>query len=153
MDNLNQKKAKLEPITATRNHLFNVVFQLEFSKLKNADSILQNYYALIEEEIISELEKDKNFTIYTINKNILEEKLQGIIKNISKIDAIIKSRAIGWDFNRLAKTDVAILRIAIFEINYQDLPKEIAISEAIKLAQKYSLEDSSKFINGILANV
>ncbi len=70
------------------------------------------------------------------------------------IDNEIKKYASGWDFSRLVKMDKDILRIAITELLYiQDAPIKVVVDEALELAKKYSTDDSSSFINGILAKV
>lgn len=76
-----------------------------------------------------------------------------IIKNLEKIDLEIKKYIKGWSINRLAKVDLAILRISIYEIIYrEDIPIEVSINEAIEIAKKFSTDESSKFINGILGS-
>ena len=72
----------------------------------------------------------------------------------AEIDGYIKEYAIGWDFSRLVKMDKDILRIAIAEMIYvNETPDKVVIDEAIELAKKYSTDDSSSFINGILAKI
>jgi len=72
----------------------------------------------------------------------------------AEIDAIIKDLAFGWDIDRLFKIDKNILRIAIAELVFvKDAPVKVVIDEALELAKKYSTDDSSSFINGILAKV
>ena len=75
-------------------------------------------------------------------------------ENHDKIDEIIKNYSKNWDFQRLVKMDKDILRIAIVELLYiKDAPMKVVIDEALELAKKYSTDDSSSFINGILAKV
>lgn len=70
------------------------------------------------------------------------------------IDAQIQKYSNGWDISRLVKMDKDILRIAITELLYiKDTPVKVVVDEAVELAKKYSTEDSSSFINGILAKV
>ena len=67
------------------------------------------------------------------------------------IDEHIQNNIEGWDIHRLARVDLSILRIAIYELLYRDdIPVQVSINEAIEISKKYSTEDSSKFINGIL---
>lgn len=75
-------------------------------------------------------------------------------KNHKKVDDIIQKFSNGWDISRLVKIDKDILRIAITELLYvNDAPVKVVVDEAVELAKKYSTEDSSSFINGILAKV
>lgn len=74
--------------------------------------------------------------------------------NQKAIDAEIQKYANGWDISRLVKMDKDILRIAITELLYsKDAPIKVVVDEAVELAKKYSTEDSSSFVNGILAKV
>ncbi len=76
-----------------------------------------------------------------------------ILKNLDAIDKNISQNIRGWKISRLAKVDLSILRIAIYELLYrEDIPIEVCINEAIEIAKKYSTEESSKFINGMLGN-
>lgn len=80
-----------------------------------------------------------------------EELIQGVILNELAIDTQIKALAKNWDFARIAKIDLAILRIAIFEmLHRKDVPPVVSINEAIDLSKKFSNADSKRFINGIL---
>ena len=75
-------------------------------------------------------------------------------KNHEEIDNIIKKYSTGWDFDRLVKMDKDILRIAISELIYiKEAPMKVIVDEAVELAKKYSTDDSSSFINGVLAKV
>ena len=71
------------------------------------------------------------------------------------LDNIIKENLEGcWNYNRIAKIDLAILRVAVNEIYYlDDIPESVAINEAIEIANKYSTDASYKFINGILGTI
>ena len=75
-------------------------------------------------------------------------------KNQEEIDSLIDKYSAGWDFERLVKMDKDILRIAISELLYtKGAPMKVIIDEALELAKKYSTDDSSSFINGILAKI
>jgi N utilization substance protein B len=83
-----------------------------------------------------------------------EELIHGCIKNLDTIDARIRDLAQNWDFSRIAKVDLAILRIAIFEMLFRkDIPPIVSINEAIDLGKQFSSNDSRRFINGILDRV
>jgi N utilization substance protein B len=80
-----------------------------------------------------------------------EELIQGVIAQQVDIDARIKGLAQNWDFERIAKIDLAILRLAMFEmIHRRDIPPVVSINEAIDLSKQFSNADSKRFINGIL---
>lgn len=77
----------------------------------------------------------------------------GVLANQIEIDEILAGVAQNWTLDRMPAVDKAILRVGIFEIAYSDTPSQVAISEAVDLAQELSTEDSPAFINGVLATV
>ena len=80
-----------------------------------------------------------------------EELIHGAIHNIAEIDGHIRTLAQNWEFARIAKIDLAILRVAIFEmIHRKDIPPVVSINEAIDLSKQFSNADAKRFINGIL---
>jgi transcription antitermination protein NusB len=80
-----------------------------------------------------------------------EELIHGVIEHQAGIDAQIKGLAHNWEFERIAKIDLAILRLAIFEmLHRKDIPPVVSINEAIDLSKQFSNADAKRFINGIL---
>jgi N utilization substance protein B len=80
-----------------------------------------------------------------------EEIINGVIEHIADLDARIKGLAHNWEFERIAKIDLAILRLAMFEMVYRkDVPPVVSINEAIDLSKQFSNADAKRFINGIL---
>ncbi len=80
-----------------------------------------------------------------------EELIQGVISHSTEIDVQIKALAHNWEFERIAKIDLAILRLAMFEMMFRkDIPPVVSINEAIDLSKLFSNADSKRFINGIL---
>jgi N utilization substance protein B len=80
-----------------------------------------------------------------------EELIHGVIEHIEEIDTRIKALAHNWEFERIARIDLSILRLAIFEMVFRkDIPPVVSINEAIDLSKQFSNADSKRFINGIL---
>jgi len=80
--------------------------------------------------------------------------IAGTIENINDIDKTIKEHLVNWDISRLNKVDLAIIRISAFSLMYQnDFPPSIIIDEAIGICMEYGVDDSFKFINGVLDNI
>lgn len=80
-----------------------------------------------------------------------EELIQGVIAHVTEIDERIKGLAHNWEFDRIAKIDLTILRIAMFEMLFRkDIPPVVSINEAIDLSKQFSNADAKRFINGIL---
>lgn len=82
----------------------------------------------------------------------ISNKSSKIIEKLDEIDAMINKQAKGWTTQRMGKVDLAILRLAVYEIVYDaDVPTGVAINEAVELAKKFGQEESSGFVNGVLA--
>jgi len=80
-----------------------------------------------------------------------EELIHGVIDKIETVDAEIVEHTKNWKFERIAKVDLAILRLAIYELLFRkDIPPIVSINEAIDLGKVFSNPDSKRFINGIL---
>jgi len=78
----------------------------------------------------------------------------GTIENLIEVDELIKNNIRNWEFDRLAKVDLAILRTSVFEMRFQDdVPPGVTINEAVEIAKSFGTDDSYKFINGVLDNI
>lgn len=79
--------------------------------------------------------------------------VNGVRNHAAELDAEIASCLRGWTIARLSRVDLAILRLAVFEMKHTDLPAAVAINEAVELTRKYSQEESCSFINGVLGTI
>lgn len=87
-------------------------------------------------------------------KTELRERFQSVLHHLEEIDKLIEEKSKGWAVSRLAKADLTIMRLAVFEILYdEEVPNGVAINEAVELAKKYGGDKSSGFVNGVLASV
>ena len=73
-----------------------------------------------------------------------------LVKFPFKLDKFFKK---DWKIDRISKVDLAILKLAIYEIKYKDIPFKVVINEAVELAKKYGEDNSKNFVNGILASI
>lgn len=101
---------------------------------------------------------DETLAIYEENVaavgDFARELFDGVSSKEQELDDVINKYSKGWKANRLPKVNLAILRLAIYEIKYlDDVPNSVAINEAVELAKKYSGEGDYSFINGILGSV
>lgn len=95
-----------------------------------------------------------NFVFDDKEREYIIDATINIKENLEYIDKFIETYSEGWNIKRIARVDLAILRIGIYEILYRkDIPIEVTINEAIEIAKKYSTDESFKFINGILGKV
>lgn len=84
----------------------------------------------------------------------IENKIVRIEKVLGEIDAAVNAAAKGWKTTRMGKVELAIIRLAVYEMRYEDeIPVSVAINEAVELAKKYGGDESPKFVNGILAKL
>ncbi|MBS4176386.1 transcription antitermination factor NusB [Lederbergia citrea] len=84
----------------------------------------------------------------------LQKLIEGTIENVADIDKEISKHLEHWSIDRLAKVDLNILRIGVYEIMFSEgVPQNVAINEAVEIAKRFGDEKSSKFINGILSKV
>lgn len=80
--------------------------------------------------------------------------IQGALENLPRIDAIIKEQLENWDFSRLNKVDLALLRMSVYCLLYQrDIPPTVTIDEAVDISKTYGTADSYRFVNGVLDGV
>lgn len=84
----------------------------------------------------------------------VEKVFCGVFDNLSDIDAKITENLRGWKLNRISKVSLSLMRIAVYEMLYmEDIPDSVSINEAVTLAKKYSTQDDSAFINGVLGTI
>ena len=84
----------------------------------------------------------------------MQNKFQNTLEHLSEIDSLIESVSEGWKLKRMFRVDLAIMRLAVFEMKYdEEIPVSVAINEAVEIAKKYGQDSSPSFVNGILAKV
>lgn len=86
-------------------------------------------------------------------RRLAAKTVSNVLENQKLIDKKIEDLAIGYTLDRMAAVDRALLRLGIYEILYGELPKGVAINEAVEIAKEFSTDESGKFINGILGKV
>ena len=113
-------------------------------------------------EIQKEVDLEEQIELYIENNNIkdgnaieyIKDCIYGINKNKDAINQEIKnSLTAEWKIDRISKINLSLLKLAIYEINFNNIPYKVEINEVVELAKKYGEEQSSKFINGALAKV
>lgn len=122
-----------------REQIFKMLFQTEFYDKEEMEEQIQ-----LEMEALSDVDSDKQAYI--------EKKLREIYNLCEEIDALINEKATGWKTNRMSKVDLTLIRLAVYEIKYEeDIPAGVAINEAVELAKIYSSDGAPSFVNGVLA--
>ncbi|MBE6031165.1 MAG: transcription antitermination factor NusB [Clostridiales bacterium] len=121
-----------------RELLMQLLFQME---------IQHDYSEELKNKWLENIPKTKNQIDY------INGIFSKVTENIDTIDTAINNNSNKWQVSRMPKVDLSILRLAVAEILFEeDIPKEVAINEAVNLAKKYSTEEGGKFINGVLSN-
>lgn len=124
-----------------REHLFRLLFLLEFHKQEEWLEQLEYYFELDFKEVPTEQE-----IVY------LKERAKKVQELQKEIDTLLENISTGWKLERMGKVDITILRLAVYEMKYDDtIPIGVAINEAVELAKKFGEENSKSFVNGILA--
>ncbi|MCD7033207.1 transcription antitermination factor NusB [Metabacillus sp. GX 13764] len=120
---------------AAREKALQALFQIDVSEIDPVEAIKHVF-----EEITPDL-----FT---------ERLVFGTLENQSRIDEYIKPQLVNWTLERIANVDRAILRLAVYEMAFEeDIPVNVSIDEGIELAKSYGDDHSAKFVNGVLSNV
>ncbi len=140
---------------SAREAAVKIIFQNEFvdqrlmteeggsGETLDAESMLAMYLNSISEEEGQKLE-----TQYVLNI------LEGVPRVVGEIDHLILAHSKDWTLDRMAKMDLAILRVAIYEMNYMpDIPVSVSINEAVELAKQFSYPEAAAFVNGVLGSV
>lgn len=127
-----------------REVAFKIIFELAFQHDEEASKLFEKLIEASEE----------NYEITEEDNAYVNEIIVGIQSNEPSIDEKIKSHLKDWSFDRISKVDLAILRLAIYEITYRkDIPCKVSVNEAVELAKIFGEESSPAFINGILAEI
>ena len=125
----------------SRENAFKLIYSLEIQQSNNLEEQIELFF---ESNNIVDQEAKKYIKNAVLG---IKENEQEILKNIENN---LKS---DWKIERISKIDLAILKIAIYEIKYKDIPFKVGINEAVELAKKYGEDNSKNFVNGILASI
>ena len=127
--------------TELREHIFKVLFGVEFNAEQEMPEQLQLYFEQLEDA----REKDLDY---------IRTKSSKIAEKIAEIDSLINEHTTGWKTSRMSKVDLTILRLAVYEMKWdEDVPTGVAIDEAVELAKKYSSNEGPAFINAVLGKL
>ena len=124
-----------------REHIFKMLFQIEFNDAEDMPERLKNYFELLEDAA----DKDREY---------IQKKYEAVIAKMPEIDSLLNENAKGWKTTRMNKVDLSVLRLAVYEMKWdEDIPEGVAINEAVELAKRFGGENSGSFGNGILGKL
>lgn len=125
-----------------RKHAFFLIFQIEFHAQYDSNAQTELYFG------------DTENNINETDAEYIKAAVSGTYARLSEIDAFISNNLSGWDIDRINKIDLALIRLAVYEIMYMpDIPERVSINEAVEMAKAFGTDESYQFVNGILGNI
>ncbi len=127
--------------TELRLHVFKLLFRVEFNSQEEMKEQEELYFDDLE-------------TVSDEDMTYILSKYQAIVEKLEDIDTLLNELSSGWKTSRMNRVDLTILRLAVYEIRYDEsIPTGVAINEAVEIAKKYSSDSGPAFVNGVLAKV
>ena len=125
-----------------REAVFLLLFRVEFNTEEDIPGQLENFFD----------EDDLEVSVSEEEKAYIIDRAKTIVSKLSEIDKLISEKATGWTIPRMGKVDLTVIRLAVYEIVFdEEIPLGVSINEAVELAKKYGREESGAFVNGVLA--
>ncbi len=130
-----------------REQVFKLLFRIEFNTPEDMPEQLNLYCNGFGAE-------EEGAPLKVVDMEKASDRFELIQGKIADIDALINENTEGWDTNRMGKVELTVLRLAVFEMLYdEDVPTNVAINEAVEIAKKYGQEGSGAFVNAILGKI
>lgn len=127
---------------ALRENIFKLLYLSDFHTATEMETQTELYFDELETEISDE------------DKTYIKLKVNNILTQMKTIDETISKVSVKWSIDRMSKVDLTIIRLAYYEMKFDDdVPKKVAVDQAVELAKKYGTDESSKFVNGVLAKL
>lgn len=124
-----------------REHIFLMLFRKDFHETGELKEQVEFYMAELEQPTMEEYA-------------YLTERFHAVMEHLDQIDQILSEASSGWKLSRMGKVDLTILRLAVYEMRFDDnIPVKVAINEAVELAKRFGGDESPSFINGVLAKL
>ena len=124
-----------------REHIFELLFRVEFNEREEMPEQMRLFF-----ESLPELSEG--------DQAYMEKKYERIMERLPEIDRLLGEAAEGWKVSRMGKTDLAILRLAVYEMEFdEDVPVGVAVNEAVELSKKFGGDGSPPFVNGVLGKI
>lgn len=128
-----------------RSQIREVIFKILFRVPFNDKEEMQEQIAYAMEELDGKSQE---------NITYIETKVHAILEHMDELDHTIEEHCTGWNLNRIGKAEIAIMRLAVYELLYEeDIPNKVSINEAVELAKIYCDEDAKGFVNAVLGKV
>ena len=136
--------------SGARRHAFALIFQMPFHSPLDAETLVwlkALYYDCLDGDVLGSRPRGRD-------AEYADRVLWGAHEHQAQLDGVIENFLKGWDLDRINKVDLALMRLAIYEmLREPDVPLGVAVNEAVDLAKTYGTDESPAFINGVLGNV
>lgn len=140
-----------------REHCFKMLFCADFYPAEEKEEQLERYFWGPAEDAVTPEGVEEilhNAEIQEADQEYLKKKAEDVMCRIAELDARIDEVTKGWTTRRMGKVELTILRLALYEMLYdEDVPEKVAINEAVELAKKFGGDEAPSFINGVLAKL
>ncbi|MCR4640425.1 MAG: transcription antitermination factor NusB [Lachnospiraceae bacterium] len=148
---------------AIRERIFLILFRVDYYRPEEMPDQITHFFegeeeSYIEEERLKAEEEERELGEIVLPARItggrdrIREKTLQIVEHLQELDKALDERMEGWNLKRIGKVELTILRLALFEMRYDDeVSDAVAINEAVELAKKYGQDKSGEFVNGVLA--
>lgn len=124
-----------------REHIFKLLFMSDFNDGEEMNDQLAMYFDGL--EVLKENDQE-----------YMQSKYENIKAHLDEIDALLNEKSKGWKTSRMSKVDLSILRLAVYEMKFdEDVPVKVAINEAVEIAKAFGGDTSASFVNGILGKI
>ena len=138
----------------TRRQVREAVIRLVYmSDFRSKEGLSEAFELTLENSGLPEDEEDISSKIKAKDRKEIEEKASAVIEKKQEFDDLIEQKTEGWKPKRIPKVELSIIRVALYEVLFENLDKGIAINEAVEIAKKYGDSNSGAFVNGILARI
>lgn len=134
-----------------RENVFKMLFRVEFHNVSDMNeqvgTLQENYFSMQDDDLMEIDLKEPEISE-------IQARTNAILSKVSEIDAKINDVSVGWKTSRMGKVDLSIIRLATYEILFdENVPAPVAINEAVELAKQFGTEESASFVNGILSKL
>ena len=125
-----------------REQVFKLLFRVEFNNAEEMPEQIKLFLDYVENPVP---EKEGAY---------IQERYEKVEEKLAEIDKLINENTEGWDTSRMGKVELAVLRLAVYEIRFdEEIPDSVAINEAVEIAKTYGQENSGGFVNAILGKI
>lgn len=127
-----------------------------FDGASNVDALLASFWSnfRFRDDVLGDPLEDDSSVVPTAMKDFAENLVRGVALNLEKIDGLIGEFSTNWSLDRMARVDLAILRMSTYELLSQlDIPVSVVINEAVEIGKRYGTKDTPAFVNGILDRI